>query len=74
MKKFGEEHIYKRKTRSGDDVYVVRISDIREPTGLFFNGTFKSLDFAKQIRDEQLTKLVLDKQKEEVVAKPTNKN
>lgn len=64
MKQFGEENIYRRKNPSGDEVYVVRIRDIREPTGLFFNGTFKTLELAKQVRNEQLTKLVLDRQRQ----------
>ena len=64
MKAFGEESIYRRKNPSGAEVYVVRIHDSREPTGLFYNGTFKSFQIAKEVRDEQLAKLVLSKQKE----------
>ena len=64
MRAFGEENIYRRKNPSGDEVYVVRIRDIREPTGLFFNGTFHDFHLAKKVRDEQLTKLVLDRQRQ----------
>ena len=62
MRAFGEDNIYKRKNPSGKEVYVVRIRDSREPTGLWYNGTFSDFYLAKQVRDEQLTKQALKKQ------------
>jgi hypothetical protein len=61
MKTFGEHNIYKRKNPSGVEVYVVRIRDTREPTGLFFNGTFSSLELAKRIRDQELEKFLQER-------------
>lgn len=56
MRAFGEHHIYKRKNPSGTEVYVVRIRDILEPTGLWYNQTFKTIEIAREARDEMLAK------------------
>ena len=55
MKSF-EPNICYRLTASGETKYIVRIADIREPTGLWFNGTYKTLSLAREVRDEQLAK------------------
>lgn len=52
--KFLEQNIVTRATRSGDERYIVRIRDIRESSGLWYNQTFKSLEIAREARDEQL--------------------
>ena len=49
-----EQNIVTRATQSGDKRYIVRIRDIREPSGLWYNHTFKSLETAREVRDEQL--------------------
>jgi len=51
-----EQNIVIRATQSGDERYIVRIRDIREPSGLWYNQTFKSLEIAREVRDEQLAK------------------
>jgi hypothetical protein len=51
-----EQNIVIRATQSGDERYIVRIRDIREPSGLWYNQTFKSLEMAREVRDEQLAK------------------
>jgi hypothetical protein len=57
-----EQNIYKRVNQYGDERYVVRIGDKREPSGYFFNGTFKNIDTARAVRDEQEAKYILSKQ------------
>lgn len=49
-----EEHIYTRVKADGSLSYNVRIRDVREPTGLWFNVTYKSLEYARGVRDEKL--------------------
>jgi hypothetical protein len=56
-----EPNIVTRATRSGDERYIVRIRDIREPSGLWFNQTFKSLETAREVRDEQLAQQEQDR-------------
>ena len=51
-----EHNIVTRPTKGGDERYIVRIRDIREPSGLWYNQTFKSLEMAREVRDEQLAK------------------
>lgn len=51
-----EQNIVTRATQSGDERYIVRIRDIREPSGLWYNQTFKSLETAREIRDAELIK------------------
>jgi len=51
-----ERNIVTRATQSGDDRYIVRIHDVREPSGLWYNHTFKSLETARQVRDKELIK------------------
>ena len=54
--KFLEQNIVTRATQSGDERYIVRIRDFREPSGLWYNQTFKTLEMARKTRDEQLLK------------------
>lgn len=56
-----EQNIVTRPTQSGDNRYIVRIRDFREPSGLWYNHTFKSLEMARKVRDEQLTKQAEDR-------------
>lgn len=51
-----EQNIVTRATQSGDERFIVRIRDIREPSGLWFNQTFKTLKLAREVRDAQLIK------------------
>jgi hypothetical protein len=55
-----EQNIVTRATQSGDERYIVRIRDIREPSGLWYNHTFKSLEMARQVRDAELIKQAED--------------
>ena len=55
-----EQNIVTRQTQSGDDRFIVRIRDIRERSGLWYNQTFKSLEMARKVRDEQLLKQAED--------------
>ena len=64
LRAFEQKNIYLRSNARGTLVYVVRIRDQRESSGLWFNQTFHDLELAKQVRDEQLTKLVLDRQRQ----------
>jgi len=49
-----EDHIYTRVKADGSLSYNVRIRDVLEPTGLWYNQTFSSLQFAREVRDEKL--------------------
>ena len=51
-----EQNIVTRATQSGDERFIVRIRDIREPSGLWYNQTFKSLEKAREARDAELIK------------------
>jgi hypothetical protein len=51
-----EQNIVTRATQSGDERFIVRIRDIREPSGLWYNQTFKSLVTAREVRDAELIK------------------
>jgi len=51
-----EQNIVTRATQSGDERFIVRIRDIREPSGLWYNQTFKSLETAREVRDAELIK------------------
>ena len=64
LKAFEQKNIYIRSNAKGTLVYVVRIRDPRESSGLWFNQTFHDLQLAKLVRDEELAKLVLDKQRQ----------
>jgi len=56
-----EQNIVIRPTQSGDNRYIVRIRDIREPSGLWYNQTFKSLQIAREVRDAELIKQAEDR-------------
>jgi hypothetical protein len=56
-----EQNIVTRATQSGDNRYIVRIRDIREPSGLWYNQTFKSLEIAREVRDAELIKQAEDR-------------
>lgn len=56
-----EANIVTRPTRSGDERYIVRIHDVREPSGLWYNHTFKSLEMAREVRDAELIKQAEDR-------------
>lgn len=49
-----EDNIYTRVKSDGSLSYNVRIRDALEPTGLWYNQTFSSLQFAREVRDEKL--------------------
>lgn len=51
-----EQNIVTRATQSGDERYIVRIRDFREPSGLWYNQTFKTLEMARETRDAELIK------------------
>ena len=55
-----EQNIVTRPTQSGDNRFIVRIHDIREPSGLWYNQTFKTLEMAREVRDAQLIKQAED--------------
>jgi len=55
-----EQNIVTRPTQSGDNRYIVRIRDVREPTGLWYNQTFKTLEKAREVRDAELIKQAED--------------
>ena len=56
-----EQNIVIRPTQSGDNRYIVRIRDVREPSGLWYNHTFKSLEIAREVRDKELLKQAEDR-------------
>jgi hypothetical protein len=62
LRAFEQKNIYLRSNAKGTLVYVVRIRDQRESSGLWYNGTFHDLELAKRIRDLEEARLFLDKQ------------
>jgi hypothetical protein len=64
LRAFDQKNIYLRSNAKGKLVYVVRIRDPREQSGLWYNHTFHDLELAKRVRDEEEAKLVLDKQRQ----------
>jgi len=55
-----EDFIYTRARANGELSYIVRISDITEPTTLWYNQTFQSLDLARRVRDEKVAEKYLE--------------
>ena len=55
-----EDFIYTRARANGELSYNVRISDIKEPTTLWYNQTFQNLDLARRVRDERLAMKALE--------------
>jgi len=56
-----EDYIFTRARANGELSYIVRISDITEPTTLWYNQTFQNLDLARRVRDEKVAEKAKEK-------------